>query len=262
MTSGSPGSGNGSVGYSAAANSTGARIGTITVADQTFTVTQAPRSDRELAHGSDAWQSLAALAGVAHVDYYRVAQQPYASYEVVVESAAGDVQPVQVERLAADDTTVLPPASQAIGVGAARSLRWRNALSSPVTSESIRVRSGGSCSTDCGADDTYRIRCYETTAAIPRFNNASTQVTVLILQNPTDYTITGTSYFWSAAGALLASSDFTLVARQTLVLSTPSLAGLVGQSGAITIAHDGRYGDLVGKAVALEPAPASASTRR
>jgi hypothetical protein len=28
---------------------------------------------------------------------------------------------------------------------------------------------------------------------------------------------------------------------------------LPGQSGTITVAHDGRYGDLAGKGVALEP---------
>jgi hypothetical protein len=36
-------------------------------------------------------------------------------------------------------------------------------------------------------------------------------------------------------------------------LSTPGLAPLVGQSGSITIAHDGPYGSLNIKAVALEP---------
>ena len=172
---------------------------------------------------------------------------------MVVESASADVQPVQLERLGADNTTVLA-ASQAVGSGAARSLRWRNTVAGTVASQTIRVRSGGSCSTDCGADDTYRIRAYETTCSIPRFNNSGSQLTVVILQNPTDYTIAGTVYFWSGAGALLASSDFTLVAKQTLVLNTSTLPALSGKGGAITIAHDGRYGDLAGKSVALEPA--------
>ena len=38
------------------------------------------------------------------------------------------------------------------------------------------------------------------------------------------------------------------------MLNTASLAALAGMSGTITIAHDGRYGDLAGKSVALEPA--------
>jgi hypothetical protein len=31
------------------------------------------------------------------------------------------------------------------------------------------------------------------------------------------------------------------------------VAGVAGQGGAITVSHDGRYGDLSGKTVALEP---------
>ena len=192
---------------------------------------------------------------MAHVGYYRLAQQPYSSYEVVVEGASGDVQPVQLERLGCGqhhgartrltgDRVWVPHAACA---GATPS-------SSTVTTHTIRVRSGGSCSTDCGADDIYRIRFYETTCSIPRFNNSGSQLTVVVLQNPADYTITGTVYFWSGTGTLLASSDFTLAAKQTHVLNTSTLAALSGKAGTITIAHDGRYGDLAGKAVALEPA--------
>jgi len=39
-----------------------------------------------------------------------------------------------------------------------------------------------------------------------------------------------------------------------LVLNTSTLPALQGQAGAITISHDGRYGALQGKAVAVEPA--------
>jgi hypothetical protein len=38
------------------------------------------------------------------------------------------------------------------------------------------------------------------------------------------------------------------------VTNTASVAGLPGQSGSITLTHDGAYGALAGKAVALEPA--------
>jgi hypothetical protein len=38
------------------------------------------------------------------------------------------------------------------------------------------------------------------------------------------------------------------------VLNTATVPGVNGVSGAITVAHDGRYGDLTGKTVALEPA--------
>jgi hypothetical protein len=39
-------------------------------------------------------------------------------------------------------------------------------------------------------------------------------------------------------------------------VSTASLAGLAGQSGSIRVTHDGRYGELMGKAVAIEPGTA------
>jgi hypothetical protein len=35
--------------------------------------------------------------------------------------------------------------------------------------------------------------------------------------------------------------------------NTASVAGAAGQSGSITVTHDGGYGELAGKTVALEP---------
>jgi hypothetical protein len=115
------------------------------------------------------------------------------------------------------------------------------------------VRSAG-CGTDCGPDDVYRIRAYETTYSVPRFNNAGSQLTVLVLQNPTDSTISGDVYFQDTLGAVVAVQGFTLMPKQALVLNTATVPGANGVGGAITIAHDGRYGDLAGKTVALEPA--------
>jgi hypothetical protein len=112
----------------------------------------------------------------------------------------------------------------------------------------------GQCTTNCGPDDVYFIRGYETTYSVPRFNNSGTQITVLLLQNPTNYTITGNIYFWNTAGALVATQAFTLTAKQLQVLNTASVPGANGVGGAVTIANDGRYGDLSAKTVALEPA--------
>ena len=44
-----------------------------------------------------------------------------------------------------------------------------------------------------------------------------------------------------------------LYEESTLVLNTATVAGASGEGGTITISHDGRYGDLTGKTVALEP---------
>jgi hypothetical protein len=130
------------------------------------------------------------------------------------------------------------------------SLRWENVIPGKVVGQHIRVRSGG-CTSDCGPDDVYRIRAYETTYSVPRFNNSASQVTVLLLQNPSSYAISGHVYFWSAAGALLATQALTVPPKALFAMATASL--LPGKSGTITVAHDGRYGDLTGKMVALEP---------
>ena len=80
---------------------------------------------------------------------------------------------------------------------------------------------------------------------------------MLIVQNTTSWIrpIAGTVYFWAAGGVpLLGSATFSLVANEALVLNTSTVPGVAGQSGTITIAHDGGYGNLAIKSVALEPA--------
>jgi hypothetical protein len=207
----------------------------------------------ELGHGSRMATDLAADPGpAANVDYYRMGQAPYASYEVVADAESGDVQPFELTRTAGDGTTVLQTAT-ADGVGFSVSLRWQTS-STPVTSQFVRVRSGG-CGTDCGSDDVYHLRAYETTLASARFNNSATQVTVLLLQNPTNLPVDATIRFWSAAGSLLATEVLTpsLAPKATLVLNTSQIAGLAGEGGSVTVAHTAPYGSLSGKTVALEP---------
>jgi hypothetical protein len=138
-----------------------------------------------------------------------------------------------------------------VAVGDSVSLRWENTTSLTVVNQHLRVN--GACATPCGPEDVYRIRAVETTYSIPRFNNTGSQVTVLLLQNPAAYPVTGHVWFWNAAGMPLGSHAFNLTARQALVLNTATVAGVAGQGGAITVSHDGRYGDLAGKTVALEP---------
>ncbi|MET0552995.1 MAG: hypothetical protein ABW221_08160, partial [Vicinamibacteria bacterium] len=205
----------------------------------------------ELAHGAVIAQDLSSASGTAGTDVFRIAQQPRSSYEVVVDAASGDVSPALLERLAADLSTVLQP-GDAVGTGTGRSLRWANTSTTAVVNQAVRVRSTG-CGSDCGTDDTYRVRAWETTVAIPRFNQSGTQGTVLVVQNRTTRTVVARAYFWSTAGTLLGQSPLTLGARETLVLNVATVAGVTGQSGSITIAHDAGYGGLAGKAVALEP---------
>src|SRR6185503_6675432 len=142
----------------------------------------------------------------------------FSSYEAVADATSGDIgNSLNLERIGADGTTVVQ-SSAAVGVGYSRSLRWANSTATAVDDQYIRVTSAA-CTTNCGPDDVYRIRFYETTLAGPRFNNAGSQITIILLQNPTTYTIAGNIYFWSEAGTLIAPSSFTLVPRQLLVLN-------------------------------------------
>jgi hypothetical protein len=215
--------------------------GTGTIADD-----DAPSlSSAEIHHGSRQWADL----GV-RPDFYRIGQKPYSSYEVVVDATSGDIVPVSLQRLAGNNVSVLQ-AGSAVAVGASLSLRWENTTALTIVNQHVRL--DGSCPTTCGPDDVYRIQALETTYSIPRFNNVGSQVTVLLLQNPADYAVAGHIWFWTPAGTLLGGHPFGLGPKQALVLNTASVGGVAGQGGTITISHDGRYGDLAGKAVALEP---------
>jgi uncharacterized repeat protein (TIGR01451 family) len=212
-------------------------------------------AEGELAHGTRLTADLASLGSWADVDLYRLRQQAYASYEIVLDAASGDVGAgagPHLERLAADGSTVLQ-AAQAVGAGSSRTLRFLNSTAAPIDGQRLRVRSA-SCGSDCGADDAYRLRAWDTTLSIPRFNNSASQVTIVILQNREGAPVTGRIHFWSAGGALLHTELLGLVPHASLSLNTAAIPALAGQGGSITIAHDGGYGALAGKSVALEPA--------
>jgi hypothetical protein len=210
-------------------------------------------SGHELGHGSRQTADLAADPGpVADVDLYRLAQAPRASYEVVLDAVSGDVAPqVLLQRLDSNNVTVLQTGSP-VGTGSGKSLRWENTLPAPVTAQHIRV-GGAGCDAACGPDDVYRIRVYETTYSIPRFSNSG-QVTVLIIQNRASDTVNGRVHFWDAGGALLYVHPFSLAPKAVLGFNTASVAALQGRAGTITVSHDGHYGALAGKGIALEPA--------
>jgi uncharacterized repeat protein (TIGR01451 family) len=209
----------------------------------------------ELLHGYRRQHDLAALPGpVADEDLFRIFQRPHASYEVLLDGASGDIGAGSgpfVERLASDASTVVQGSSPA-GAGGSRSLRWMNALDTPVADQLVRVRSAG-CTTTCDAADVYRLSALETTGVISRFNNSATQITVLLLQNESDEALDVDIRFWSGTGASLGGPPIqTLGPRQVYVLNTSTIAP--ASSGSITVANTGRYGQLAGKAVAIEAA--------
>src|SRR5262245_9019370 len=122
-------------------------------------------------------------------------QRASTSYEVIVDATTGDIgtSGPALERLAADGTTVLQSSTSATG-GSSQSLRFEN-TGADVGDQFVRVTSNG-CDTNCNPEDTYRIRAYDTTYRMSRFNNSATQITVLVVNNPSDQPVAGTLWFW------------------------------------------------------------------
>jgi hypothetical protein len=215
-------------------------------------------TDNELLHGTTQLHDLGSLVGpTADLDWYLMPQPPRTSWEVLVDGTSGDFGPTgpTVERIAGDGMTVQQSSVPAVpgGAGYSRALRWQNATTSTVFPAFIRVTSA-SCGTSCGADDVYAIRARESTIAVARFNNSGTQVTVLLTQNVAPSTVNATAFFFNAAGAQLATQSMTIAANALNVLPLSTVGGLAGQSGSLLITHDGGYGSLNVKSVALEPA--------
>jgi hypothetical protein len=213
----------------------------------------------EMYHGVSQQHDLQANAGpVADEDWSFILSNEFSSYEAIIDSTSADIDTsvaLTFQRFAADGTSVIQQ-SEAANVGAPvttnRALRWGSG--DPFALTFLRVRSGG-CTTTCSAAAQYRIRFYETTITVPRFNNGGGQVTVLIVQNATTWTrnIGGVIHFWSPSGTELGVHGLSLAARAALVLNTSTVPAAAGQAGTITIDHNGGYGGLSVKAVALEP---------
>jgi hypothetical protein len=105
----------------------------------------------------------------------------------------------------------------------------------------------------CDAADRHRIRAYDTTYRFTRVNNGASQVTILVISNPTDQPVAGTVWFYDGAtGALAGQAPVAIGPKQAFVLSTQGV--MPGFSGTATFSNDAPYGALAGKAVALESA--------
>jgi hypothetical protein len=181
-------------------------------------------------------------------DQFVLLQAPAASYELVVDEASGDAAPLTLQRMAADGTTVLQSAVS-VGTGTALSLRWLNSGFDAVADQQIRIESA-SCGTVCGADDTYRVRFYETTLRGARVNNTNGQVTVVLLQNLTDAPVLGFFYLLAEDGVNGVGGGYTILPRGMFVLDTSQNLFV---PGSVTVTHDAAYGAVAGKVVALDP---------
>ena len=208
-------------------------------------------SDNELTHGLSQVHDLGVRPGpTPDTDYYPVALEPWTSFEVVVDSLTGDLGlgANSVTRLD-QNGAVLQTGAGVSSLGRVRSLAW--AVQGRPETNYVRIGSA-SCGANCGSDDTYRLRSYETTYAVPRFNNTGAQTTVLVLQNNDRTTVSGDVVFRSPTGAIIATVAFSIPVNGLLIHQTALAAP--NTSGSISIPNTGRYGSLAGKTIALEPA--------
>jgi hypothetical protein len=211
-------------------------------------------TDNALFHGSQQEHDLARHIGpVVDQDWYLMGMQPFASYEVVVDGQTGDLLlgANQVQRM---DVNGNPAQNGDVSENPGTvKLKWRTGAVASSVANYVRVSSPG-CGTACDVLDRYRIRFYETTYTVPRFNNAGSQATVLVVQNVTSSACQVMSAFFGSDGSTLTTHVAELAGRSAFVLATATLTPLAGQSGSIRLLHTCGYDGLSGKAVSIEPA--------
>ena len=211
-------------------------------------------SDNELWHGVVQTHDLGALPGPAEdADFYSVFGDPYRSYEALIVGTTGDLNNGGAPNFQFDrvdqNQTVLQTFTAVSPLSFSRAIGWQQGPSS--STSFLRVRGAG-CGTACTADDQYTLHFRETTYSIPRFNNTGAQVTTLLIQNNSPVNVTTTVwYFGPGGGTSVGNITFTLAPQALAVV--PTSQTVPNQSGSILVSHDGHYGALVGKGVALEP---------
>lgn len=135
-------------------------------------------------------------------------------------------------------------------VSSGLTVRW---VSSSDGKEFLRVRGDAAGAMPAGLN--YTLEFYDTTYFVPRWNNTATQQTVFIIQNTTNAAVNATILFFIGNGTQIYSQGFTAIPINGVVtFSTASVTTLANQAGSARIVHNGGYGALAGKAVALEPA--------
>jgi hypothetical protein len=201
----------------------------------------------QITHGFSQIHDLGALPGPAlDVDWYPIYQAPFSSYEILVDGLTGEVfpNPNVLQRVDGAGGVLQDSVNYEVGTPWARSLRFANDTAAAVVSEFVRV-ANPSCGTSCDADSWYHIHAWDTTIAVPRYNNFGGQLTVLVI-------------LWAATGGTVpvTTVPFALPARAAAVINLATVNGGAanGTSGTITITSDARYGHLAVKAVAVEPA--------
>jgi hypothetical protein len=217
----------------------------------------------QLRHGAVQTHDIQATSPARDNDWFVVETIARRSYEVRVFSGSTVFQPggtsvngTNLGRYNTAGTTLLTtgigpdgPLNYSDDTGWV-TVRWIGGTSNQTDKILVEGKSFG----NPGANDTYEIEFLDTTYYIPRWNNSGTQTTVFLIQNTTPVAVTGSVYFYSAGGALLATQALNLAANGSQAISTAAIPALAGKAGVATIAHTGGYGALAAKSVALEPA--------
>ncbi|MET0554461.1 MAG: hypothetical protein ABW221_15560 [Vicinamibacteria bacterium] len=184
-------------------------------------------------------------------DWYFVSSRPWSSYQVVVDGMTGDLD-LAASSLQLVNAPNLPVADARVeDFGGILSLVWSNLHPPSAQPNLFRVRNAA-CGLGCTNADRYRIRLFDTTYTIARFNNSGTQSTVLVVQNATAVDCEVAYVLLDAAGALLGSTERTIPPFGVDVLAAASLAPNL--SGSVRIPHTCGLGGISGKAVSIEPA--------
>jgi hypothetical protein len=201
-----------------------------------------------LVHGTAQVHDVQTVAGTADEDWYRLTVRPMSSYQMTLDGQTGDagLQSSDFQRLS-ETGTVLENATGDFDF--LPELSWRAGASGVTETQFVRVRDAA-CGTGCDFNDRYRIRFYETTYTIPRFNNTATQTTVLVVYNRSPRDCTVDYYLLTGSAGVTTSTQ--LPSYQTHVLDTATVAP--NRSGSVRVVHGCGYGGLSGKAVAIEPA--------
>jgi hypothetical protein len=192
-------------------------------------------------------------AGVDDQDWMRVATIARHSYE-------GRISGTNVyfgscgscafwDRVDSVGTVITPSTTVSASGGFERTVNW---IATATVQEFLRA-SGDQLVVD-QATDVYTVRAWDTTYSIPRWNNSNGQVTVFLISNLTDRTVTGQIDFYNLAGTLLFTRLMTIAPNSLHTFNTSTEPLLAGLAGHAYVAHDAGYGGLAGKAVALEPA--------
>jgi hypothetical protein len=212
-----------------------------------------PATDNTLRHGSEQVHDMTGtVGGGGDQDWYLLPAHPFSSYELVLDGMTGELDfvPASVQRFVTGGTAP-EQSAEVLEAGGVLSMRWFGPVVPGPVSEFVRVQ-GASCGTTCDTNDRYRVRFFDTTYTIPRFNNSGTQATVLLLQNATDRSCILTMYFLRQDGTLISASSAGIVNPHQLLV-VPTANTMPGQSGSVRVGHTCGYGGLTGKAVSIEP---------